>query len=569
LLLFVPANDPFEQLAGVGFINPQAGLENSVKTWLADRPDITRLMLVIDQFEEVLVSTQTNIRQKFIAELAQLLDAPIAITVVLTLRDDFYSRFLHEAAVLTGWLERGLANIPPTLERDNLLAMIIEPAQSVGLVFDIGLADTIIEDACETDHSKGIARSTILPLLEFALTQLWKRQKDGHFTHSDYFAIGGVTGGLAQWADWAYYELESAERTVARLILTNLVYPGDILRGIPAMRSAKFDDEIANDAISSYVMQKLVNARLIVTRWDENNKKYITEIIHDALLVEWVLIQNWLVEDRSFLAWKNGFEMAIRRWNESENNDGALLQGLLLIDAEKWLAERPDQISAVGKHYILLSVALRERIDFEKKQMEKSIYDVKKNFTLAFDSTIEFLSRMLELRNTEEAGHSQRVTELTVEFAQILGIPEDQIVNIRNGALLHDIGKLFIPEKILLKTSALTDEEWKIMRKHPEYANEMLSPITHLMPALDIPYCHHEKWDGSGYPRGLKADQIPFSARIFALVDVYDALMASRSYRRSFGQVKTLEYIDSHRGSSFDPALVDKFLGFMKQENHT
>jgi HD-GYP domain-containing protein (c-di-GMP phosphodiesterase class II) len=140
-----------------------------------------------------------------------------------------------------------------------------------------------------------------------------------------------------------------------------------------------------------------------------------------------------------------------------------------------------------------------------------------------------------------------------------MGISGEEIIHIRRGALLHDIGKMGIPDNLLLKTGPLTDNEWGEMRKHPVYAYEMLSPISYLRPALDIPYCHHERWDGTGYPRGLKGDRIPLSARIFAVVDVWDALCSDRPYRRAWPREKALEYLTENSGTHFDPAVVTAF----------
>ena len=143
--------------------------------------------------------------------------------------------------------------------------------------------------------------------------------------------------------------------------------------------------------------------------------------------------------------------------------------------------------------------------------------------TLAYDTTIEGWAQALELRDRETEGHTRRVADLTVKLAQALGVKSEDLIHIRRGALLHDIGKMGIPDRILLKPGPLTPEEWEIMKKHPVYAWELLSPIKYLRPALDIPYYHHERWDGTGYPRGLKGEEIPLSARIFAVVDVWDA----------------------------------------------
>jgi HD-GYP domain-containing protein (c-di-GMP phosphodiesterase class II) len=176
--------------------------------------------------------------------------------------------------------------------------------------------------------------------------------------------------------------------------------------------------------------------------------------------------------------------------------------------------------------------------------------------TRAYDATIQGWSRALDLRDKETEGHTQRVTELTVKLGHQFGLSEKELVHVRRGALLHDIGKMGVPDGILLKPGQLTDKEWIIMRKHPVFAYEMLSPIQYLKPALDIPYCHHEKWDGTGYPRGLSGDQIPFAARLFAIVDVWDALTSDRPYRAAWPVQKVLDNIRSLAGTHFDPQVV-------------
>jgi diguanylate cyclase (GGDEF)-like protein len=181
------------------------------------------------------------------------------------------------------------------------------------------------------------------------------------------------------------------------------------------------------------------------------------------------------------------------------------------------------------------------------------------DLTAAYDATIEGWSRILDLRDKETEGHSQRVTLMTLSLAIALGINESELIHYRRGALLHDIGKMGIPDSILLKPGALTEMEWEVMKKHPVYAYEMLFPIEYLRPALDIPYAHHEKWDGTGYPRRLKGKQIPLAARIFALVDVVDALASDRPYRKAWSLDQILEYIKSLSGSHFDPQIVDLF----------
>ena len=184
----------------------------------------------------------------------------------------------------------------------------------------------------------------------------------------------------------------------------------------------------------------------------------------------------------------------------------------------------------------------------------------------AYDATIKGWGHAVELKDRSTENHSQRVTGLVLTIAEELGVKGENLVHIRRGAFLHDIGKMGIPDDVLLKPGELNEEEWDIMYKHPQYAHEMLSYIDYLRPALDIPYCHHEKWDGSGYPRGLKGTKIPLAARIFAVVDVFDALTSDRPYRRAWTREKALEYIKAQSGKHFDPVVVDVFVKKLQQE---
>jgi PAS domain S-box-containing protein/putative nucleotidyltransferase with HDIG domain len=180
--------------------------------------------------------------------------------------------------------------------------------------------------------------------------------------------------------------------------------------------------------------------------------------------------------------------------------------------------------------------------------------------TLAYDATIEGWSRALDLRDRETEGHTKRVTETTLRLARALGLNEADLVHIRRGALLHDIGKMGIPDAILSKPGPLSEKEQAMMREHPKMAYEMLLPITFLRPALDIPYCHHEKWAGDGYPRGLKGEEIPMAARIFAVVDVWDALRSDRPYRKRWSESRVRKHLQSQAGRYFDPRIVEAFL---------
>jgi PAS domain S-box-containing protein len=186
---------------------------------------------------------------------------------------------------------------------------------------------------------------------------------------------------------------------------------------------------------------------------------------------------------------------------------------------------------------------------------------------LSYDTTIQGLARALELRDAETEGHSRRVTKLTIRLAQAMGFSEEEIVHIRRGAILHDIGKVAIPDAILLKDGPLNAFEYAIMQLHTTYAYDMLSPIPFLQPALDIPYCHHEKWDGTGYPRNLKGEEIPLSARMFAIVDVFDALSSDRPYRKKWNKEEVQNYLRDHAGTHFDPHIVETFLRIVEQSS--
>jgi PAS domain S-box-containing protein len=187
--------------------------------------------------------------------------------------------------------------------------------------------------------------------------------------------------------------------------------------------------------------------------------------------------------------------------------------------------------------------------------------------SLAYDATIEGWSRAMDLRDHETEGHSRRVTEMTLRLARAMDLDEAELVHVRRGALLHDIGKIGIPDAILLKPGPLTDEEAAIMRRHPQLALEMLAPIAFLRPALDIPYCHHERWDGTGYPRGLKADQIPLAARIFAAVDIWDALSSDRPYRLGWPSKVVRERLRSLAGSHLDPKVIEAFMAILDEDS--
>jgi putative nucleotidyltransferase with HDIG domain len=225
-----------------------------------------------------------------------------------------------------------------------------------------------------------------------------------------------------------------------------------------------------------------------------------------------------------------------------------------------------ERLSADSEWISFLEVlATRVAIAIDNATMFDNLRKSNLELAQAYDATIEGWALALELRDAETQGHAIRVTEMTLHLARALGLPEFKMEHIRRGALLHDIGKLGIPDRILYKEGPLDEEEWEIMRQHPIYAKKMLSHVEYLRPALNIPYCHHEKWDGTGYPQGLVGEEIPEEARVFAVVDVWDALRSDRPYRRAWDEERTLEYIQSQREIQFDPDVVDVFCNVVER----
>jgi HD-GYP domain-containing protein (c-di-GMP phosphodiesterase class II) len=206
------------------------------------------------------------------------------------------------------------------------------------------------------------------------------------------------------------------------------------------------------------------------------------------------------------------------------------------------------------------TLAGQAAIAIDNAQLFENLQRSNQELSLAYDTTLEGWGKALELRDKETQGHTRRVTELTMRLARRMNISDSEITHIRRGVLLHDIGKMGVPDHILRKTGPLNETEWEQMRKHPQYAYDLLYPIAYLRPALDIPFCHHEKWDGTGYPRGLKGEDIPLAARIFAVVDVWDALLSDRPYRKPWPLKKTMEYLVHESGARLVPRVIAIFL---------
>lgn len=211
------------------------------------------------------------------------------------------------------------------------------------------------------------------------------------------------------------------------------------------------------------------------------------------------------------------------------------------------------------------TLATQAAIAIESASLFENLQRSNLELMLAYDATIEGWSRALDLRDRETEGHTRRVTEMVLELAEKMGVSDAEKMDIRRGALLHDIGKMGVPDSILLKPGPLSESDWEVMRQHPLYAFQMLFPIQYLKHALDIPYCHHEKWDGTGYPRGLEREDIPLAARMFSVVDVFDALTSDRPYRAAWPREVVCRYLEERAGTDFDPRVVNVFLDIVKK----
>jgi WD40 repeat protein len=367
-----PLKNPFDQLAAAGLAG--ATLVERAQAWRAAHPDCQRLIMVLDPFEELLVTCPPDVRESFVTQLAQVLDSDVPVTVIIAMRDEFYGRLTDQAGPLLEWLNRATVDMPIAIRQEELLAMVREPAEKVGVHFADGLADLIVSEALAADSTGAaggrVGRTTILPLLEFALTQLWEKQRreDNCLTHEAYREIRGVAGAITQWADRAYYDLDEDQRQLARRILTDLVHvdpegtrdtrqPGSL---------ADLAEGASHEAVQQ-VVERLADARLLVTGRDLHSGEETVELIHDSLLRGWGLLQQWLAEDRPFLVWRQQIDPRVSAWVESARDDAArrdtdrLLRGQELADAERWAGEHPSRLRPEARDFVEASADHRER----------------------------------------------------------------------------------------------------------------------------------------------------------------------------------------------------------------
>ena len=263
-------------------------------------------------------------------------------------------------------------------------------------------------------------------------------------------------------------------------------------------------------------------------------------------------------------------DVRFERWVAAENIHGWL--GIPLIARGQiigYITLNSYRVGAFNENDAALAqtFAHQAAVAIDNAHLFTRLQETNEELSKAYDTTLEGWGKALELRDKETQGHTMRVTELTLKLARQIGIREPELTQVRRGVQVHDIGKMGVPDHILHKKTPLTKKEWGAMQAHPRYAFDLLYPITYLRPSLDIAYCHHERWDGTGYPRGLRGDKIPLPARIFSVVDVWDALTSNRSYRKAWPIKRVIKHIRDEAGRQFDPEIVEIFLKMMDQEN--
>ena len=318
---------------------------------------------------------------------------------------------------------------------------------------------------------------------------------------------------------------------------------------------------IDDQAMARDALEMLLSGEEYSLYFAENGKEGIasaTQLLPDVILLDVMMPEmNGFEVCRAIRAIVPLSEIPILLITALDDRDSRI-EGLL-AEADDFITKPFDSVELLARLRGITRLNRYRRIAEQRHELEL----LHQELLISYDKTIEGWSRALDLRDEETEGHTQRVTEKTIKLARLAGMNAEQLKHIWRASLLHDVGKLGIPDAILLKPDQLTDAEWKIMRCHPVHAYEWLSQIPYLQPALDIPYCHHEKWDGTGYPRGLKGDEIPIAARLFAIIDVWDAITSDRPYRKAMEFTEAYQYILSQSGIQFDPAVVELFINHL------
>ncbi|TMR21975.1 hypothetical protein ETD86_13185 [Nonomuraea turkmeniaca] len=368
-------------------------LEGALPGFATDLPAALRarpqgVVLVLDQFEELFVAVQEPERSRFVAQLGRLLEQEVDATLVLVMRDDFYSRLAGAAPEIMDWVERGLVNVPSFLGRDELIEIVTRPAEAVRLRFEPGLAEAIVDDAIRAavagrprepgldEPEEPRASGTVLPLLEFALGDLWKLRRDGVLLWDVYRDIGGVTGGLANWAEDAYRALPAALRETARQVFTDLVHLGDELQGIPDSRWQRRVSELVRApdraAATQSVIAAFADRRLLVTAAEGPDREETVELIHDVLLREWGRLQGWLKSGREFLVWRQELDRQVRAWRADPSGGEHLLRGAGLAAARVHLERSGEELSADERAFIETSSEVWEAEEREQRLLKET-----------------------------------------------------------------------------------------------------------------------------------------------------------------------------------------------------
>lgn len=377
-------------------------------------------------------------------------------------------------------------------------------------------------------------------------------------------------------------QMETAlQRIVAQLRISTQIRNISFLQLISRTISPEMDVETVITPLLAQI-RKLLDSDAIALYLNDKNGVHLSCRAHDGFRTN--LIENASVgygEPYAGLAAKEQRIVSVSNFGDIDGES----QFAQLVRAEAFVSQHCAPIIIAKKTMGVLEVFQRKPfipssewlILFDAIAMQAglaldytSIYaDLQKAYLdleLSYEATIEGWSAAMDFRDQETEGHSKRVASLTISLAERLGVSEEEITYIARGALLHDVGKIGIPDSVLKKAGPLDEDEWKLMRQHPRIAREMLAGIPHLASSLDIPLYHHEKWDGSGYPEGLKGEKIPFAARLFSVIDVFDALTSDRPYRRAWSNAEALSYIKEQAGIQFDPLIVGAFVSMIETE---
>ncbi len=455
LLSFRPGADPFAALTTAGLDVPQEGdLPAAICAFLETHPQVKRLVLLADQFEELFTLCPPPVQEQFLRQLAALLEGNPSVTLVLTLRADFYGHLLRYRP-LVEWLKIGQVNVPP-MGPEELRAAVEEPALRLGLSFEPGLVETIVEEAGQAEYP--------LPLLESALTQLWEKREDGTLTHAAYQAVGRVAGAIGRWAEDTYTKLAPEERPLARRVFTRLVRYGE--GEVADTRQQQSLPELVTRPEELEPLHRLVrrlaNARLLVTGGDP--VAGTVEIIHDALLQQWGRLKHWTAEQREFYLWRQRLDERLQEWEEKGRDEGALLRGVLLVEAAQWLTERPSDLSADERAYIQEGVALRGRELAEEEQRRQRELEQERELRQFLEKEL-VARRELARELHDRAGGKLAAVLLRLEIIRALLQKEHTIDEVEKellesgelarGALQGFMRALYMVPTVVLETQGL------------------------------------------------------------------------------------------------------------------